>query len=153
MRVNSDTVISYDVHYASLYRTLNVVPPKNCRYWTKVPFINSTTGATISLAFATCVLSRVLKDLPVPFRRPAMSQSPVVVARDPLPSWNDTAQKKTIGLRYTNLNAKLFFSPSPVLPAGDNRSLFFLRQHRDRWSIFRFTYQVPGPAGMRIGRL
>jgi hypothetical protein len=62
MRVNSDTVISYDVHYASLYRTLNVVPPKNCRYWTKVPFINSTTGATISLAFATCVLSRVLKD-------------------------------------------------------------------------------------------
>jgi hypothetical protein len=54
------------------------------------------------------------------------------------------------GLRYTNLNAKLSFSPSPVLPAGDQRStnvdwvdaLVGLRafyRFADNWSVMGYA--------------
>lgn len=54
------------------------------------------------------------------------------------------------GLRYTNLNAKLSFSPSPVLPAGDQRStnvdwvdaLVGVRafyRFTDKWSVMSYA--------------
>jgi hypothetical protein len=54
------------------------------------------------------------------------------------------------GLRYTNLNAKLSFSPSPVLPAGDQRStnvdwvdgLVGVRafyRFADKWSVMGYA--------------